>query len=161
MRKLPKTISEKEFLDTIKKVKKPHIRLAFMLGFYQCMRVSEVANLKPENVDRDRGFLHILNAKGGKDRDIPIMKPVLHGLRHLPIGIGTRALQKQFKKYFPREGVTYHSLRHGGATMYLNEKGIDVRQLQQLLGHSRLDTTMIYTHVTPENLKDKFEDVWK
>ncbi len=94
MRKLPSTISESEFLEGLKKVKRPKIKLAFMLGFYQAMRVSEIVNLKQENVDMDRGFIHILQGKGKKDRDVPIMKPVKYGLRYLPIGLGVRSLEK-------------------------------------------------------------------
>lgn len=159
MRKLPKTISEEEFLSVIKTIKKQHIKLAFMLGFYQCMRVSEVVNLKPENVDRGRGFLHIIAGKGNKDRDIPIMKPVSRGLKYLPIGVGIRALQKQVNKYFP--GYHFHSLRHSGASFYLNVKKVDIRKIQLLLGHSRLDTTMIYTHVTSHQIKEAFDEVWE
>ena len=83
MRVLPSTISESEFLEGIKKVKRPKLKLAFYLGFYQCMRVSEIVNLKPENINMNTGFIHIKQAKGNKDRDIPIMPPVKHGLRHL------------------------------------------------------------------------------
>lgn len=158
-RQLPKTISESQFIEVIKKITNAKHKLAFMLGFYQCMRVSEVSKLLPEHIDRGRGFIHILAGKGNKDRDIPIMKPVERGLSHLPIGIGIRGLQKAFKKYFPE--LHFHSLRHSGATMYLNDKGKDIRVIQQLLGHSRLDTTQIYTHITPDNLKQQFEEVWK
>lgn len=158
MRKLPKTISESEFLEGIKKVKKKHIKLAFMLGFYQCLRVSEVAHLKKDDVDYNRNYLHIIAGKGNKDRDIPIMKPVRNGLKYLPVGIGIRALQKQIKKYWPE--LKFHSLRHSGATYYMNDKKIPIRYIQELLGHSRLDTTQIYTHVTPESLKTEFEGVW-
>jgi len=159
MKKLPKTISEEEFIGGMKQVKRLDLKVAFMLGFYQCMRISEVVSLQPCQVDKDRGFLHIKEAKGGKDRDIPIMPPVSAGLRHLPIRIGIRALQKQFKHFFPDHH--FHTLRHSGATHYLNVKKVDVRYIQQLLGHSRLDTTMIYTHVNPTNLQDTFNEVWQ
>ena len=159
MRVLPSTISENEFLEGIKKVKRPKLKLAFMLGFYECMRVSEIVNLMPENVSMDTGFIHIKQAKGNKDRDIPIMKPVKQGLRHLPIGLGVRSLEKWVKRYFP--DIHFHTLRHSGATFYLNNKSIDIRYIQLLLGHSQLSTTQIYTHVNPQNLKDKFEGVWK
>lgn len=158
MRKLPKTISETDFIEVIKKVDNPKYKLAFMLGFYECMRVSEVVKLQPTDIDKGRGFIHILAGKGNKDRDIPIMKPVERGLSNLPIGIGIRGLQKAFKKYWPE--LHFHTLRHSGATMYLNDKGKDIRVIQQLLGHSRLDTTQIYTHITPDNLKKQFEEMW-
>ena len=159
MIKLPKTISEHDFLLGLKKVRKNTHKLAFLLGFYQCMRVSEVVNLLPEHVDKERGFLHILNAKGGKDRDIPIMQPVLAGLKYLPVKCGDRALQLAAKKYFP--DLHFHSLRHSGATYYLTVKKVGLRQIQQLLGHSRLDTTQIYTHISPIDLKNSFDEVWK
>src|SRR3990167_2575681 len=110
-RKIPKTISETEFLEVIKKVKNNKSKLAFMLGFYQGLRVSEVINLKPENIDKERGFIHIIAGKGNKDRDIPIMPPVESGLKHLPMEIGIRGLQKQFKRYFKfHPGMSFHSL---------------------------------------------------
>lgn len=156
--KIPKTISEKDFLENIKKVKNPKHKLAFMLGFYQCMRVSEVINLKQEHVDRQRGFLHVIAGKGNKDRDIPIMKIVEPGLKHLPIDMTRQALHKAVKKYF--QDCHFHTLRHSGATFYLNEKKIGIRTIQQLLGHSRIDTTQIYTHITPDELKSQFESIF-
>lgn len=157
-RKLPKTINEKQFLEVAKTIKNPKIKLAFMLGFYQCMRVSEIINLKPEDVDKDRGFIHVIAGKGNKDRDIPIMRPVSAGLRHLPVGVSRQALHKHVKKRL--KDASMHTLRHSGATYYLNQKGINIRQIQQLLGHSRLDTTQIYTHVTPDDMKKSFDEVW-
>lgn len=158
-RKLPKTMSEKTFKEGLKGVLKNNHKIAFMLGFYQCMRVSEIVKLRPEDIDRNRGFIHILDAKGGKDRDIPIMPPVERGLRFLPVKVGCRALQKALKKHWPEH--KFHDLRHSGATYYVNEKRVDTRLIQQLLGHARLDTTQIYTHITPDNLKAGFNEVWE
>jgi len=157
--RLPTTISENEFLTTLRKVKQPRLKLAFMLGFYQCMRISEVVGLMPEDIDRGRGFIHIRQAKGKKDRHIPIMPPVLRGLGNLPIRMPERTLRYNLKKHFP--ALKFHDLRHSGATFYLNEKGLDLRYIQRLLGHARLDTTQIYTHVSPENLRNRFGDIWK
>lgn len=163
-RKLPKTISEEQFLEGVKALKlrskatEERAKLALMLGFYQCMRVSEVVKLKPENVDRGRGYIHILKAKGNKDRDVPIMKPVARGLKLLPIGRDARTLERWANRFL---GIKFHTLRHSGATYYLHVKKVDLRTLQQLLGHSSLDVTQIYTHVTPENMKNTFEEVWR
>jgi len=154
---IPDVISEEQLITAVKKEKRPKVKLALMLGFYQCLRVSEVAKLQPEDVDRQAGFIHVRQGKGGKDRKVPIMQPVMSGLRHLPIGVSKRQLQRYCKSAL---GVKFHTLRHSGATFYLNVKKRDVRQIQQLLGHSRLDTTQIYTHVTPDSLKEAFRSIW-
>lgn len=159
IKRLPKTISEEEFIEKIKDIKKPKVKLALMLGFYQCMRVSEVAKLQNKDVDKNRGFLHIIEAKGKKDRDVPIMKPVQKGLKHLPIGRDIRTLQRWCKQYFPEHH--FHTLRHSGATFYLHKKKVSIRTIQQLLGHSNLSTTQIYTHITPTDMKEQFDEVWK
>lgn len=160
MRKLPKTISEEEFLEKVKLIKNPKHKLAMLLGFYQCMRVSEVVNLKQENIDKQRGFIHIIAGKGNKDRDIPIMPIVSRGLNNLPIDLTRQALHNATKKYFGND-IHFHTLRHSGATHYLNQKKIGIRQLQQLLGHSNLNTTQIYTHVSPTDLKNVFDEIWR
>ncbi len=157
--KLPEIINETDFINIIKKVQDKKLKLAFMLGFYEGMRVSEVIKLQLEDVDRVSGFLHIKNAKGGKDRQIPIMPPVEQGLKHLPMKIGIRQLQKRFKQHFP-SNLHFHSLRHSGASYYLNDKKVGIRSIQQLLGHSRLDTTQIYTHINPQQLKEDFTKIW-
>jgi integrase/recombinase XerD len=160
MRKLPVTISEAEFLEGLAKVRQKHHKLAFMLGFYQCMRVSEIIKLQPEDIDRERGFIHIKSGKGNKDRDIPIVEPVRKHLNSLPLKCRTtRALEIAIKNYWPE--LHFHSLRHSGATFYLNEKKVGLRQIQQMLGHSRLDTTQIYTHINPNDLKEAFKDAWR
>jgi len=150
-RKLPETISEKEFISFIKNIDKKHYKLAFMLGFYCCLRVSEVVNLKPEHVDRGRRVIMIKQGKGKKDRNIPLPPQLVKGLSYLPVGVGDRALQIAFKKaaikYLGRD-LHFHTLRHSGATHYLNKKKWNIRQVQQLLGHSQLSTTAVYTHVT-------------
>lgn len=162
-RKIPEHITEKEFIQIIKKVYKLHHKLAFLLGFYACMRVSEVVKLQPENVDKGQRLIRIKDAKGGKDRNIPLPREVVRGLSNLPIKCGERALQIAIKRYGKKvlnKDIHFHTLRHSGATYYLNHpdpnKKLDVRQVQVLLGHSRITTTEIYTHVTPTTLVKKF-----
>jgi len=156
---LPETITEKELLELLKNTKKIHHKLAFALGFYQAMRISEITKLRPENVDYGQRLIRIKQAKGGKDRNIPIAPQVKKGLKkYLPIGIGDRALQIAFKKKSKEvlnKDLHFHQLRHSGATYYLNKKKWDIRSLQVFLGHSRIDSTQIYTHVSPEDLVEK------
>jgi len=163
MRKIPETISEKELIKivTAPKIKKNH-KSAFIISFYLCLRVSEIVKLLSENVDKGKHIVHILQAKGKKDRDIVIVKPLLlttktifQALDRLPVGCGVRALEKAFKRYAKKvlgRNLHYHCLRHSGATWLLNEKGWDIRKIQQHLGHSKLATTEIYTHVGCKDL---------
>lgn len=160
--KLPKTISEEELIQVLQSTKKDQHKLAFMLGFYQGMRVSEVVNLKPENVDKAQHIIHIKEAKGKKDRDIPIVKPLkmneqtmLRALTKLPIDCGVRALEIAFKSISRgvlNKDVHFHTLRHSSATWLLNKKKWDMRQVQRFLGHSKIQTTEIYTHINPQDL---------
>ncbi len=156
--KIPNTITEKEFISLIKSTKKKHHRISFILGFYGCMRVSEVVNLRKEDIDRGQRIIRIKEAKGKKDRNIPIPPQAVRGLSHIPIKCGIRALQTSIHNYglkILKKDIHFHTLRHSGATYYINEKKWSTRQVQQLLGHSKVQTTEIYTHVTPQNLIDR------
>jgi len=161
-RKLPITITEEELLQILKSTKKDKKKLAFALGFYQAMRVSEIVNLKPEDIDKGQKLIKIKQAKGKKDRNIPIAPQVLRGLKHLPVQVGIRALQIAFKKAVKKAGIHkkihFHTLRHSGATYYLNKKKWDLRSVQVFLGHSKIDTTVIYTHVSPDDLVSRMWD---
>ncbi len=156
------TITEEQFVKLLRKVKKDNHKLAFSLGFYQAMRLNEVVNLKPENIDFEQHLIKIKKAKGKKDRHIPIVKPLLlpeqtmlRALKKLPVGCGGRALQIAFKNYgikILNEKIHFHTLRHSGATWLLNKKRWNTREVQRFLGHSKIETTTIYTHVTPQDL---------
>ena len=158
MTRIPETITEEEFLKLLRAVRKKHHKIAFILGFYGCMRVSEVVHLRQENIDRWQRIIRIKQAKGGKDRNIPLPPQAVKGLSHIPVKCGARALQIAFRGYSKKvlaKDLNFHSLRHSGATHYLNKKKWSTRQVQQLLGHSKIQTTEIYTHVTPEVLIEK------
>jgi len=157
-RKLPETITEIEFIQIYKKIIQKHHKTAFLLGFYGCMRISEIVNLRPEDIDKGQHLIRIKQGKGKKDRNIPIPPQIsTKALSNIPIKCGVRALEIAFKRYSRQtlgKDLHFHTLRHSGATHLLN-KGWDIRHIQQLLGHSRLDTTAIYTHVSPKVLVDK------
>jgi len=161
-RKLPKIITLEEFEKLLEKTRKPEHRLAFKLGFLCCLRISEVLSLEERDIDKSRGYLFIRQGKGKKDRYVPIAKPLIKDLRHIPIKIKTRALQHSINKISEEvlnRKIHFHTLRHSGATFYLN-KGMNLREVQQLLGHSRIDTTTIYTHISPTDLQNKFKGLW-
>lgn len=161
-RKLPEVITKEDFTKIIRATKKPHHKLAFCLGFYCGLRISEVINLKPEDVDKGRGMLFIRQGKGKKDRYVPYPKHLTKGFKHLPIKCGVRALQQATERISTISGkrIHFHTFRHGAATLYL-EQGMNIREIQQLLGHSRLDTTQIYTHVSPQKVKEKMDEIWE
>lgn len=164
VRKIPDTITEQEVLQIVKAAKKKRIKASIIAGFYNCLRVSEVISLQPGNIDIAGGWLHIKKGKGCKDRDIPIQKPVIFYLRYFPVKVSRQALHKQIKNLGRKvlnKDIHFHTLRHSGASFYLNEKKVDIRYIQELLGHSRLATTEIYTHIKPVQLKNVFESVWK
>jgi len=156
--KIPETITKEEFDKMAFSVKDKQRRLAFMLGFYQAMRVSEVVRLNPSDINKETKMIHIKQAKGSRDRIIPIAPEVFRGLKYLPIEVGIRALQVSLKKYAKetiKKDIHFHTLRHSGATYYLNKKKWDLRSIQRFLGHSKIETTTIYTHVSPDDLRDR------
>ena len=162
--KIPETITEEELIkivnDPIVK-KRTKDRIAYLFAFYQCLRISEVVKLNKEDYDPNTKLLHIRQAKRNKDRKIPISPKLIRAIKFLPIGSkkakdkGIRALQYALKKDAKRilkKDIHPHTLRHSGATHYLNVKRWDIRQLQRFLGHSDIKVTQIYTHVNPQDL---------
>lgn len=139
------------------------------------MRVSELAGLKVGDINFESGFLKC-RGKGSKERLVPFGRAarsaITHYLdkvrekqkplsEHVFIGKSGKGLTRQFiwqliKKYAKLAGVsveiTPHTLRHSFAT-HLLEHGADLRVVQELLGHSDIATTQIYTHVSRDHLR--------
>ena len=156
--KLPDTITEEELMKVLVVTKKPHHRTAFVFGFYQCMRISEIVNLEEENIDRKLKLLYLKQAKGHKDRHIPIAPEVLKYLKYIPIKCGVRALQIAWNKATEKalgNSRNFHLLRHSGITHYLVKKKWDVMMVQRMAGHSKIATTQIYTHINPTDLVER------
>jgi len=162
-RKLPTVLTKDEVFKIIKHTYKARHKLAFKLGFLCGLRVSEIVNLRPEDVDYNRRLLFIRQGKGNKDRYVPFPAKFSKNLKNLPVGCGIRSLQRAFKSAATRakiqKDVHFHTLRHSAATHYL-ENGMNIVQVQQLLGHSRIDTTTIYLHVSPSHVKKSMDNIW-
>jgi len=159
--KIPDIITEEDFLKILRATRKRHHRIAFILGFYAAMRISEIVNLKPEHIDRGQKLIRIKQGKGNKDRNIPLPPQAIRGLSHIPIKCGIRALEiaiKNYGKNVLKKDIHFHTLRHSGATYYINKKKWSTRQVQVLLGHSKVQTTEIYTHITPQDLINQMWD---
>lgn len=160
--KLPDTITEEELMKVLAVTKLPYHRAAFVLGFYQCMRVSEIINLAAADIKRDQKLLYIRQAKGHKDRHIPIAPQVTKYLKHIPIKCRTtRALQIAWNRATKRalgKSLNFHLLRHSGVTYYLVKKKWSSLQVQRLAGHSKIATTELYTHINPTDL---VEQMWE
>ena len=155
---LPEVITEEELKKVLEKTDHMHHRLAFALGFYECMRISEIVNLRPEHVDMKTRIIRIIQGKGHKDRNIPIAPEVVRGVKFLPVGVGVRALEMAFKKKAKEalgKDLHFHLLRHSGVTHYLVKKKWDAFTVQRFAGHSRVTTTQIYAHVSPQDLVNR------
>ncbi|OQY40990.1 MAG: hypothetical protein B6229_00360 [Spirochaetaceae bacterium 4572_7] len=162
---LPSYIGDEEFLSIMKFVPKQHHRLAFILGYSSGLRVSEVVNLKKEDIDLKSKRIFIKEAKGGKDRVVPLPKrfPASY-LKLLPLKCGARALQMKFrlsvkKAGIKREDLHFHSLRHSFAVRCM-EKGIPLNQIQVMLGHESISTTSVYLKINPKDALDNYEKLW-
>jgi integrase len=162
MLKLPISLKETEFDLLLKHTLKAHHKIAFLLGFGAGLRVSEVCNLKIEDIDLSKKQILIRNGKGQKDRITPLPKgfrPKM--LAYLPIKCSVRSLQRAFKSSLKRAGVErtglkFHSLRHSFAT-HLLERGMPINQLQLLMGHSNIKVTSIYLKADPIDCLKSYE----
>jgi len=164
-KKLPVEVSEEEFTKLLSVTKKMHHKVAFLLAWGSGMRVSEVLNVKPNDIDIQKKRIRINQGKGGKDRIVPIPKGFKRKhIDMLPLEMGARALQRAFLRACERSGIVktkptihFHSLRHGFATRLL-ESGAPINQVQLLMGHSNLSTTSVYTKANPVDALKSYEE---
>jgi site-specific recombinase XerD len=173
-KRLPIVLSRSEIKTLVKQTKNIKHRLLLSLAYGAGLRVSEAVNLRVKDIDFKELTIHLKNSKGKKDRITIFPNKLKADLESLTEGknknnfvfssqrggkISTRTAQKVFKDSLKKAGIkkeaTFHSLRHSFAT-HLLENGVDVRYVQELLGHRNIRTTQRYTQVTnpkPKNIK--------
>lgn len=170
-KRLPVVLSHQEVLRIIGGIRNIKHRLLISLAYGAGLRISEVVNLQVRDLDFGRGVIYVRDGKGGKDRITILPEKLRSELRMFlekcdpdePVFFSqqggklvTRTLQKIFEKAVRIAGinkaVSFHSLRHCFATHML-ENGTDIRFVQELLGHSDIKTTQIYTRVTSQSIQ--------
>ncbi len=166
-KKLPVFVSEEDLLAIMKVSKHKHHKFAYMMGFYSGLRISEVLNAEPRDIDLEKGTVFVREGKGGKDgvtRLCPFFRKEMFELMPLNKLLKVRALQKAFMKACnesvvieKKPTIHFHSLRHGFCTHAL-EKGIDISRIQILARHSNIATTSIYCHLNPKIALAEFEE---
>jgi len=160
-KKLPRVIDGEFIKEKLSKIENPKHKAILTLTYSVGLRVSEIVKLKIEDIDSKRMLIHIKNAKGKKDRIVPLSLTVLDLLReywksykpneYLFNGQSSdqytvRSCQAIYKKYIDPDS-SIHTLRHSSFTNLL-ENGTDLRIIQKIAGHSSIRTTEIYTHVS-------------
>ncbi len=169
-KKLPEVLTKDEVRKLIESADNIKSRLIISLLYSSGLRVSELVNLKIEDLNLQENIGWVRKGKGGKDRIITISKNLtdelkeyleMKGKERLYIfskdkPLTTRNIQKIIKGIRIRSGInkkaTPHTLRHSFAT-HLLEQGVDIRLIQSMLGHASLNTTQIYTHISSEQIK--------
>ena len=167
----PVVMTKEEILKIFKAIKNPQHKLILQLYYSSGLRLSEAVNLKVKDFEFEENILWIRNGKGGKDRMTILSEKLSKELKNFcqykdiqdfvflnkrgePLGV--RSVQKILEKVKIETGIKkdihIHTLRHSFAT-HLLEAGVDIRKIQELLGHSDLSTTQIYTKVSNEELK--------
>ncbi len=170
-KRLPNILSKEEVKKIISVISNIKHRVIIMLIYSAGLRVSEAASLKIKDIDSSRGLIRISQSKGNKDRLTLLSGITLKTLREYYMlykpevwlfpgqddntHISVRSIQNIFNKACKEaciiKNATTHWLRHSFAT-HLLESGVDIRYIQELLGHQSSKTTEIYTHVSNHKL---------
>jgi len=174
-KKLPVVLNRAECRALFKAPDLLKHRVLLSLMYSAGLRAREVSRLEIKDIDSGRMMIHVRRSKYNKDRYVPLSPLMLVGLRKYyhacqpiqylfngqepgsPMSVrGMQwALREAVKKCKLQKGITLHTLRHSYAT-HLLEEGMDIVTIKELLGHERIDTTLIYLHVARPNRSNVF-----
>ncbi|MHA2271843.1 MAG: site-specific tyrosine recombinase/integron integrase [Candidatus Hodarchaeales archaeon] len=178
-RSLPKTLAVEDVSRLLDAARSGRDRLMIILLYSTGVRVSELCSLNIGDIDLEQDLVHVVRGKGGKDRKVPLA-PHVRGMLtdfintldskdsgaplfrnrsngRLTVRSVQRITQKAKKTANIPKKVTPHALRHAFAT-HLCDNNVNIRVIQELLGHSSLATTQLYTHVSLEHLRKTFNE---
>lgn len=169
-RYLPTVLSKEEVLDLLRVTRNLKHRCALALIYSSGLRIGELLNLELKDIDIDRRLILIRQSKGRKDRYVMLaesVRPLLYNYlqtympkNYLMEGYKDKQYTASAVRSFLKDScarakirkpVSPHTLRHSFATHML-ENGTDLRYIQELLGHAKPETTMIYTHVAQKDV---------
>jgi len=181
-RRLPAVLSQEEVRNLLARVKTPQNH-AFLTTVYSCgLRLQEGLHLEVSDIDSDRMMIHVHRGKGAKDRYVPLPHATLGLLRRYWVthrnprllfpalgrnGKGAKEgaapmakssvqgafRSAKFEAGIRKKSVSVHTLRHSYAT-HLLEAGVNLRVIQRYMGHTQLETTMVYLHLTRKGQED-------
>ncbi|TWX45748.1 site-specific integrase [Colwellia hornerae] len=175
VKRIPDILTVKQVSEVINQTKQLRYQVFFITLYSLGLRLSEGLNLTIHDIDKSTMLVHVRDGKGGKDRMVPLPEQTLLALRndwkihrharlifpglqvntknHMDKGGVQKALKKVLHDCRIKKFISPHSLRHCYAT-HLLEQGLDLRSLQQLLGHASLNTTARYTQLTKVKQRD-------
>jgi integrase/recombinase XerD len=174
-RKLPRFLTLDEFKAMLKAAKNPRDSMLLKCLFYMGLRNSEAVNLKKDNVDVINKSVKVVQGKGSKDRIVFIPNDNLaqelgEYMKNTTISALFPLSDRQIRNIIKTcarvagirapEEVHPHTLRHSYATHLVN-KGVGIDVVQDMLGHERLETTKIYTHMGKEQKRKLIEAAFK
>jgi len=184
-KRLPAVLSRDEVKRILAKVDAFH-NYVYLMTVYSCgLRLQEGLYLEVSDIDGERKMIHVHRGKGAKDRYVPLPEATLALLRKywrthrnpklifpavgrsrvkaptstIPMsieGVQGGMRRAKFAAGINKKGVSVHTLRHSYAT-HLLEAGVNLRVIQKNLGHSNIETTMIYLHLTNAGMEDAYK----
>ena len=175
-KRLPTVLNPEEVARLIDSARNLYHRTLLMTSYSTAVRRAELCRLKVQDIDSQRMMIRINQGKGGRDREVPLSPKLLETLRvywrwmrpttflfpgtvkgvRADVPITPNVVWLACRQAAQKAGITKHlsphSLRHSCAS-HLLEAGADLRTIQVLLGHSRLEHTLLYLHLSPKHLQ--------